>query len=1238
MILTVVSECSGESRRRTAAILDGYLPRIGGRTWMGDLSGEGADDLRAALRRSATRATAVAVFQTGRSGTPRLRFVVGRRSAFGPRGEVPVFRTQADRPRILDRTHTETLLAAVVGMSASLHDIGKLTVGFSDVLVRSALGLPKLGKQPLRHEFVSTALLRGILRDTRGDGEALEALSDTAEATRRAEAALANLPELLMGWATEREIAPGAAPRAGRDVEPLLPPADSHPVMRCVSMLVLTHHRLVAGELAEPRVGRGAVIDPESLCRMNLRDIAHAPIGRVPTRPVADFARPHPMAAAALRGAWAEHLARDARTARDALRDAPNLGREDFSSAVFLAGRLALVLGDHQASEQRRATPFDDPAAAAAATPFANTRREGSDVEDDEQGDHGDGEGREDGDALRLPAARAARGPEILADRWTWHTHRVRRLSLAALAHLRPGSVFPSLQAPDLPARLAHPVGPDPRYAWQDEAVRTLERAREEHPAADGALVFLAASTGMGKTVTAPKALIALSPEGAALRINVALGLRSLTLQTGDEYREKIGFPRDAVAVVVGSRAARAMHERSRAQAADATERAVEQPERDPMPLGEGTDAPAQAGPDLVLDGSPDVASSRLFERVADGERNASRRFARRRMLGSPVLVCTLDTLMSAADPTSTDRLGDSLRAATSDLVIDEIDSFDSEDMVAICRLITFCAFHGRRVVVSSATLREPHAAAVRDAYAHGRRLRGSVLGSRPDFVRAWVSEVAVRTSRDDAGTDAAVGFSAAHADWARAAAAGVLAVPARRRAVEWPVIPGGGLRGCLDAALAAGARLHAGNAVTDPETGVRVSVGMVRWNHTRPARALAARLLQNDPPAGFAWAVVCHHAKFPLGVRGDVAAKLSRALDRKPRPGAADPVLRDPNVRRHLQAAAQQGKTDLVVWVSATNIVEAGADLDFDWAVLEPCSERSAVQSAGRVRRHRPGAWDQTNIAILSETVRGPGSPFSGPGAETPIGAGAARFRASLPGPRRASAVFPMAAWGERLDATTCLEPSGAPSGAAELAMLEGAVLGRAASIGLLACDGQSPEDTPAHARRRLRSLSVAGLRRHPGWLWSRAVYDMRRFRRANPADDVSLAQESGVWLLRDQHSPTAARQGDSGMLLPFGWRTADRAVRHESLPRGDGTRLLLGVAIYDIDSVARRFTEKRQTVRCQSLEGHTMPTRLEMEVREIALSPRGYDPVQTRFFHHPWLGADTKALDDVERAENQS
>ena len=101
-------------------------------------------------------------------------------------------------------------------------------------------------------------------------------------------------------------------------------------------------------------------------------------------------------------------------------------------------------------------------------------------------------------------------------------------------------------------------------FRWQDTVVEKIRAFREKN--GDGARYFIVnmASTGCGKTFANAKIMQAVSTDGKSLRYILALGLRTLTLQTGDEYRERIHLDRNDLAVLIGSSAVTKLHEENK--------------------------------------------------------------------------------------------------------------------------------------------------------------------------------------------------------------------------------------------------------------------------------------------------------------------------------------------------------------------------------------------------------------------------------------------------------------------------------------------------------------------------------------------------------------------------------------------------------------------------------------------------------------------------------------------------
>src|SRR5690606_30650163 len=77
---------------------------------------------------------------------------------------------------------------------------------------------------------------------------------------------------------------------------------------------------------------------------------------------------------------------------------------------------------------------------------------------------------------------------------------------------------------------------------------------------------------------------------------------------------------------------------------------------------------------------------------------------------------------------------------------------------------------------------------------------------------------------------------------------------------------------------------------------------------------------------------------------------------------------LTHPDVRR---ACAATDAANVVFVVLASPVAEVGRDHDYDWALVEPSSLRSLIQLAGRIRRHRPEAYERTNVLVLDRNLR---------------------------------------------------------------------------------------------------------------------------------------------------------------------------------------------------------------------------------------------------------------------------
>ena len=247
-------------------------------------------------------------------------------------------------------------------------------------------------------------------------------------------------------------------------------------------------------------------------------------------------------------------------------------------------------------------------------------------------------------------------------------------------------------------------------FEWQDNAVKEIKQFKQKHEDApeQGWFIVNMASTGKGKTIANAKIMQALSKDGQSLRYVLALGLRTLTLQTGDSYRKDIGLSNDELVVLIGSKAVQELHHKQ--------QNTSEQ-------IAENYDEIGSESLEQLLDNELDYADMPQadFMNVLFPANQAERNKA---FLYKPVLACTIDHIMSA---TETKRGGKyilpSLRLSSSDLVIDEVDDFNGQDLIAIARLIHLTAMLGRKVMISSATIPPALAEGFFNVYQQGWKL-----------------------------------------------------------------------------------------------------------------------------------------------------------------------------------------------------------------------------------------------------------------------------------------------------------------------------------------------------------------------------------------------------------------------------------------------------------------------------------------------------------------------------------
>ncbi len=519
-----------------------------------------------------------------------------------------------------------------------------------------------------------------------------------------------------------------------------------------------------------------------------------------------------------------------------------------------------------------------------------------------------------------------------------WHLRKVGELAGAVTPKIAALMDDASLDGEQLPGlspstleRIAAPADPDGRFAWQNRAADALEATREANPGTP-VLVLNMAGTGAGKTRMNLRAATLLSRTDSA-RVSVALNLRSLTLQTGSAMREAFGLDAAELAVVIGEAVVQKLFDETRRGVA-----ALNDDENPPDEL-------------FTVAGEAFALPEWLCEIIEPGRQTA--------LLGSPILVSTIDFLIAAGNPGNQGHhVRALLRLISSDLVLDEIDSYEPEPLAAVLRLVQLAAFAGRNVICSSATLALPVARAVEHAWRSGISMREALLSHRLDadhqtalsVIALIDDQLPPRVLRQDAvALDDA--FEKAYSLRLAEIALHLESRPAYRLARLQPIRGTPSTTAWRDAVVESITSLHSSHGrlmkVPLPDgstTEKRVSVGLVRVANIGPAIDTARHISR---ALGHSY-VACYHSAHFLIARFHIERRLDGLLSRG---GAKDPVEVDAEI---LNLAASSSSDSIVFIVVATPVEEIGRDHDFDWAVIDASSAQSIVQTAGRVNRHR--------------------------------------------------------------------------------------------------------------------------------------------------------------------------------------------------------------------------------------------------------------------------------------------
>jgi CRISPR-associated endonuclease/helicase Cas3 len=889
-------------------VLDSFANRIGDNTWQTVITQEGLLAVKKLLRKTASKNTAVSCFWIRSRSRSEFVWVVGNKNKFNAEGYVPVNQTQRN---IL---HTEweskwfyaSSIQIIATLAALLHDLGKSTLGFQDKLINGS-------KQadPYRHEWLSLKLFLWLVQGCDTDKQWLERFN--------------NINEYLSQEIFNNQVLQGK----NKDISDLdkLPP-----LAQWMAWLIVSHHRLPP--LGSVFFSRS---EKENL-RHDINKLNRNQENFYKRLKAADYWVKNPIAVEECQKsnsnkfwqmempvinskAWQKHLKRWTRKAlEDTTLTELSLAKHSITDPLLMhLSRLCLMLGDHNYSsldsdDKRRVSGSDNFKNLA-----ANTERK-------------DGKVKQSLDEHLIGVAKFS----------------------AAFAKKLPAitSSLPALQQHTALERHTNIE----RFSWQNKAYDLAKKSQEQSDE-HGFFGVNMASTGCGKTIANARIMYGLANPEKGARFTIALGLRVLTLQTGQSFRNDLQLGDDQLAVLVGGSAHKELFEYNQ-KTLEITA------EKDQETYG------SESAEELVsenIDG--DFEDSCLDEFGLGTVIESSKAKA---LLAAPIITCTVDHIIQASECKRGGKyIAPMLRLLSSDLVLDEPDDFDHEDLPALARLMHMAGMLGSKVLLSSATLPPDLIQGLFKAYQAGRNIFNNSQNSpKPNIICAWfdenrcfsesVNNVEIFTALHEGFTQKRAKFLDQQVTLRKAK---ILPLDIVYKSEEKESF----YQEIAESLIKQAIELHDQYHITNEESKT-VSVGLIRIANIEKIIALAKAMYSNNViESDTQIHLCCYHAKQLLILRNSLENKLDRILKRdEENPNG---LLRHPEISKAIKNSELKKQVFIVM---ATPVAEVGRDHDYDWAIIEPSSMRSIIQLAGRVWRHRPNKKiDQANIAIMQYNIK---------------------------------------------------------------------------------------------------------------------------------------------------------------------------------------------------------------------------------------------------------------------------
>jgi len=888
MMVTFISQCEKKALNRTRRVLDAFANRIGDNTWQTVITEEGLIAVKTLLRKTATKNTAVACHWIRSRSRSELVWIVGNRKRFNAEGVVPVNSTKKDfSHREWEKGWHTTEIITIASAIAGLFH----DLGKANDLFQEKLNQCAEGKNAKRFEPYRhewvSLRIFQAFVSERSDQEWLKQLAEVNED--------------LENHVIQKTIIDNPGSDNFNNPFATLPR-----FARLIAWLVVSHHRLPV----YPKLGNTEPsFDQADKWLIFSFDESWNSIN----------SQNHKWEVRTLKANWTFSYGtplasktwqkRASELSKRAL-FCQGLMEVDWFSQPFVMhlSRLALMLADHHYSAKDAQTRWQD----SNYQGFANT---------DEQ---------------RQPKQKLDEHNVGVSQHAFEFSLKFRRLR----------QELPSLN--DNRTLTKGPV--EDKEPWQAKAYQAVQQIQSQVKE-QGFFGINMASTGKGKTLANARIMYGLADESEGCRFSVALGLRTLTLQTGEALQDRLELDKTDIATLIGSQAILQLNQINQGKQTEDDLFAMRGSES--LELG------------LDDDGFDVIYNTEFYEGQLEKWFPNNRKA--KKLLHAPILVSTIDHLTPATEGVRGGRqIVPMLRLLTSDLVLDEPDEFDLNDLPALARLVNWAGMLGAKVLLSSATIPPALAYALFEAYQEGRKAFNTATNqaiTKKSVACAWFDEFSVQVSEQENIQS----FIKAHDEFIQKRIAKLNqdnSIFRKAKLLEIAATTNLPPLNTMSMVIRQGmVALHQDHH-QQHASGKKISIGLVRIANINPLVAIARLLYANSAPENFRIHYCIYHSQYPLAQRAFIENKLDQVLNRKD----TEAIWNCPEIQHALSHYPEQNQIFVVL---ATSVAEVGRDHDYDWAIAEPSSMRSIIQIAGRIQRHRKQIPATENFYILAKNYK---------------------------------------------------------------------------------------------------------------------------------------------------------------------------------------------------------------------------------------------------------------------------